>query len=49
MPDAYIVDTSELTPGEYEVYAGLLDPDGNRLLSVDGVEAVRVGRVTSGE
>ena len=41
--DAYIVDTSGLAPGEYEVYAGLLDPDGNRLLSVEGVEAVLLG------
>ena len=46
IPDTYTVDIADLLPGDYEVYAGLLDPDGNRVITLAGQDAVLVGRVT---
>lgn len=44
VPESTVLDASGLPPGEYEVYAGLIDPDGTRLLTLDGRDAVFVGR-----
>jgi hypothetical protein len=44
VPESTVLDVSGLPPGEYEVYAGLIDPDGTRLLTLDGRDAVFVGR-----
>jgi hypothetical protein len=44
--DSYLIDDSGLPPGEYEVYVGLLDPDGSRLITVDGRDAVVIGVVS---
>jgi len=45
VPDLYTLDTRDLPPGEYTVYAGLLNPDGGRVITLDGQDAVLVGRV----
>ncbi len=45
VPDTRMLDVAGLPPGEYEVFAGLLDPDGERVLAVDGRDTVRVGQV----
>ncbi len=46
VPDSYRVDITALPAGDYEVYAGLIDPDGSRLLTTEGQDAVIIGRVT---
>lgn len=46
VPDTYRVEISALPPGDYEVYAGLIDPDGARLLTLNGQDAVLIGRLT---
>lgn len=46
VPDTYTLDITGLAPGDYEVFAGVLDPDGSRLLTLDGRDAVLVGRTT---
>jgi hypothetical protein len=43
VPDTYQLDIGGLPPGDYQVYAGLVGPDGSRLLTLDGQEAVLVG------
>lgn len=48
VPDTVLIDTTVLPPGEYAVYVGLLDPDGVRRLTLDGQDAVMVGRVAIG-
>lgn len=48
VPDTTLLETAGLPPGEYEVVAGLLDPDGSRLLTLDGRDTVLVGRVALG-
>lgn len=49
VPDTYLVDIAAAPPGVYEVYTGLIGPDGNRVLSPEGESAVFVGRVTVSE
>jgi arabinofuranosyltransferase len=44
--DTYQLDTSTLEPAQYEVYVGLLDPDGMPLLTTTGQDAVFVGTIT---
>lgn len=44
--DSYLIDTANLPPGEYEVTVGLLDADGDRLITVDGRDAVTIGVVS---
>jgi len=46
--DVRRMETGDLLPGEYTVYVGLIDPDGRRLLTSDGQDAVPLGRVTIG-
>ena len=46
IPDTYHVDISVLPPGDYEVFASLLAPDGNRLRSTEGQDAISVGRLS---
>jgi hypothetical protein len=47
--DSYPIAVDGLVPGTYQVYAGLLAPDGSRLLTTDGRDAVFVGGLTIGE
>jgi hypothetical protein len=44
--DTYRLDTGGLPPGDYHVFAGLLDPDGSRLLTLDGQDAVFIGSLS---
>ncbi len=44
--DTYQLDTTALEPASYEVYVGLLDPDGTPLLTTTGQDAVFVGTIT---
>lgn len=46
--DVRRMETGGLLPGEYTVYAGLIDPDGRRLLTADGQDAVLLGQVAIG-
>jgi hypothetical protein len=48
VPDTYVLSTAGIPPGNYDVYVGLIDPDDRRLLTVDGRDAVFVGRVSVG-
>jgi hypothetical protein len=48
VPDTYQLSTEGVPPGDYDVYVGLIDPDDRRLLTVDGRDAVFVGRVSVG-
>ena len=45
--DTYTVDSASLPAGVYQVYAGLIDPDGKRLLTVDGRSEVLVGQLNT--
>lgn len=45
VPDAYLLDISSATPGTYQVYVGLLNPDNTRILALDGRDAVFVGQI----
>lgn len=45
VPDVYTLDIRELPAGDYNVYAGLVDANGERLLTLDGQESIFVGRV----
>ncbi len=46
--DVRHLETKGLVAGEYMVYVGLIDPDGRRLLTPQGQDAVLLGRVTIG-
>jgi hypothetical protein len=46
VPDTYRIDITGLVPGEYEVYAGLIAPDGTRLRTAEGTDAVLVGHLS---
>jgi len=46
VPDTYLLDVSAVPAGEYEVYAGLIGPDGRRLLTLEGQDVVRLGYVS---
>ena len=46
VPDTYLMEGLNLPPGDYEVYTGLLDAEGNRVLTRDGRDAVLVGRLS---
>ncbi len=48
VPDTYHLSTADIPPGDYDVYVGLIDPDDRRLLTVDGRDAVFIGRVSVG-
>ncbi len=48
VPDTYDLDISQLPPGDYAVFVGLLNPDGSRMITTGGQDAVEVGRVTLG-
>ncbi len=45
VPDVYTLDISAIPAGDYNIYAGLVDPAGERLLTLAGEEAIFVGRV----
>lgn len=45
--DTYAIDSASLPAGVYQVYAGLIDPDGKRLLAVDGRSEVLVGQLNT--
>lgn len=45
VPDVYLLDISDVPPGDYQVYIGLLDPDDTRILALDGRDALFVGQV----
>ncbi|GAB4475053.1 MAG: hypothetical protein Kow00124_15640 [Anaerolineae bacterium] len=49
VPDRYVLDISQVPGGSYEVYVGLIDPDGSRLLTTDGRDTVLVGPVSLNE
>ncbi len=49
VPDRYVLDISQVPGGSYEVYVGLVDPDGSRLLTTDGRDTVLVGPVNLNE
>ncbi len=44
--DTYLLDVSNVPPGEYDVYAGLLGPDGNQVLTLDDQAVVFVGHLS---
>lgn len=47
--DTITIERATLPPGSYEVYAGLLDADGDRLLTLDGRDAALVGQLSISE
>lgn len=46
VPDTYMLDIGGVGPGEYDVYVGLVGPDGDRVLTMDGQDAVFVGHLS---
>lgn len=44
--DTITIESATLPPGTYEVYAGLLDADDDRLLTLDGRDAALVGQLS---
>lgn len=46
--DVRHLETGNLAAGEYTVYVGLIDPDGRRLLTPQGQDAVLLGQITIG-
>jgi len=49
VPDTIRIDTAGLPPGSYEVYVGVVAPDGVRLRTEEGQENVPVGHVSLDE
>ncbi|HEC23823.1 MAG TPA: hypothetical protein ENI95_12995 [Chloroflexi bacterium] len=49
VPDTYLLDMEGVPPGDYDVYVSLISPDGLRLLTAQGQDAVFIGRVSIGE
>jgi len=45
VPDVYIINDDTIPPGDYSVYAGLVDENGDRLRTLGGLDSVFVGRV----
>ncbi len=43
--DSVLLDVSAVPSGDYDVYVGLLNPDDSRILTLDGKDAVFIGRV----
>lgn len=45
--DTHLLDIAAIPPGDFGVYIGLVNPDGSRILTLDGKDSVFIGRVNN--
>lgn len=46
VPDTYLIPTTGLSAGDYQVFVGLIAPDGVRLRTAEGLDVIFIGRLT---
>lgn len=46
VPDTYVIPTVGLPAGDYQVFIGLIAPDGVRLRTTEGLDVIFIGRLT---